>query len=147
MKHIGEKIKELRRKNDMTQEKLADYLNVTYQTVSKWETGITNPDLSLIVPLARLFKVTTDELLGMEEAISDARRLELEKQYDETTKASGDVKKRYEIAKTAVEEYPGDFNYLYWLANAKDSYGLHLCEKGSDEQKNSMQMLRSIINL
>ena len=55
MNHIGEKIKELRRKKDLTQEKLAEMLGVAYQTVSKWETGITSPDLSLIVPLARLF--------------------------------------------------------------------------------------------
>lgn len=39
MEHIGDKIKELRRKNNMTQEKLAERLDVSYQTVSKWETG------------------------------------------------------------------------------------------------------------
>ena len=62
---IGEKIKELRKKNDLTQEKLADYLCVSYQAVSKWECGLSSPDLSLIVPLAKLLHVTTDELLGM----------------------------------------------------------------------------------
>ena len=39
MMSIGEKIKEYRNKNNMTQEQLASYLNVTFQTVSKWETG------------------------------------------------------------------------------------------------------------
>jgi transcriptional regulator with XRE-family HTH domain len=77
MKSIGEKIKELRLKNDMTQEKLADYLFVTYQTVSKWETGVTSPDLSMIVPLARLFRVTTDELFDYRESVEDLKREEL----------------------------------------------------------------------
>ena len=36
MNHIGQRIRELRRKNDLTQEKMADYLGVTYQSVSKW---------------------------------------------------------------------------------------------------------------
>ena len=40
MYNIGQKIRELRRKNDLTQEKLADYLGVTYQCVSKWECGV-----------------------------------------------------------------------------------------------------------
>ncbi|MBQ8275709.1 MAG: helix-turn-helix transcriptional regulator [Clostridia bacterium] len=40
MVHIGAKIKELRKKKDMTQEKLAEYLCVSFQAVSKWETGV-----------------------------------------------------------------------------------------------------------
>ena len=44
MNNIGQKIKELRKKNDLTQEKLADYLGVSYQAVSKWETGVNTPD-------------------------------------------------------------------------------------------------------
>ena len=52
MRNIGLRIKELRKKNDRTQERLADYLGVTYKTVPKWECGLTLPDLALIVPLA-----------------------------------------------------------------------------------------------
>lgn len=62
MKTIGEKIKYYRQKNNMTQEKLASCLNVTFQTVSKWETGVSSPDLSLIVPLTKLFRISADEL-------------------------------------------------------------------------------------
>jgi len=65
MKNIGSRIKALRRQNDMTQEKLADFLGVTAKSVSKWETGVTLPDLVLIVPLARLLHTTADQLLGM----------------------------------------------------------------------------------
>ena len=62
---IGKKIKELRRQNDMTQEKLADLLGVSYQAVSKWETDVSSPDLSLIAPLTRLFHVSADVLFGI----------------------------------------------------------------------------------
>ena len=65
MKSIGDRIKEYRLKNHMTQEKLASCLNVTYQTVSKWETGVSSPDLSLIVPITKIFHITADELLGV----------------------------------------------------------------------------------
>ena len=75
---IGEKIKELRRENNLTQEQLADYLCVSYQAVSKWETGISNPDLSLIEPLTKLFRVSSDELLGLNETETDKRSIELE---------------------------------------------------------------------
>ena len=39
---IGERIKELRKAQDVTQEKLADYLNISYQAVSKWENGVSH---------------------------------------------------------------------------------------------------------
>ena len=52
---LGEKIYKLRTKRSMTQEQLASYLNVTFQTVSKWETCTSSPDLSLIIPITRIF--------------------------------------------------------------------------------------------
>ena len=65
MEHIGQKIKDLRKKAEMTQDRLADYLGVSAQAVSKWELGQTAPDLSLIAPLCRVLGVTADELLGI----------------------------------------------------------------------------------
>ena len=63
--NLGEKINELRKKNGMTQEMLADCLHVSSQAVSKWERGVANPDLELIPAIAELFKVSSDELLGL----------------------------------------------------------------------------------
>ena len=113
--NIGEKIKEFRKKNDLTQEKIADYLCVSYQAVSKWETGISCPDLSLIAPLTKLFHVSADELLGLNEKEGDKRRDELEAAYDGTWK-TGALNERYKIAEAAVKEYPGEMKYLDWLA-------------------------------
>lgn len=133
MDHIGIKIKELRKKKDMTQEKLAEYLNVSFQAVSKWETGAASPDLSMIVPLARLLDVTTDELFGVDSNQETLRQEKLKELYYETWK-TGDIEKRYKISKTAAEEYPGNLKYLKWLADAEGFYGIHCNKLGSKEQ-------------
>lgn len=61
---IGEKIKQLRMDNHITQEVLARHLNISCQAVSKWEQNLTAPDISLLPDIADYFQVTTDELLG-----------------------------------------------------------------------------------
>ena len=60
---IAEKIKSLRKDNSMTQEDLAEKLNVSRQTISKWETSVTIPDADNILAISKLFNITTDELL------------------------------------------------------------------------------------
>ncbi len=62
---IGDIIKRLRKKRNLTQEQLAEQLNISSAAVSKWENNIGMPDISNIVPLANLFGVTTDELFGV----------------------------------------------------------------------------------
>ena len=61
--NVGEKILQLRKKMGLSQEELAEKLNVTRQTISKWETNQSSPDFDKIVPLCDLFEITTDELL------------------------------------------------------------------------------------
>lgn len=65
MKNIDLKISALRKKSGITQQELAKAVGVSYQTVSKWETGVTMPDISLLPELAGYFMVTVDELLGL----------------------------------------------------------------------------------
>lgn len=60
----GAVIKELREKNNLTQNELAARLNVSDKTVSKWETGRGYPDISLLEPLAGVFGVSVTELLS-----------------------------------------------------------------------------------
>jgi len=64
---IGEKIRMLRLQNKLTQEQLADRLGVSYQSVSRWENGVTYPDIALLPAIAKQFSVTTDYLLGQED--------------------------------------------------------------------------------
>lgn len=58
-----EKIKELRKKNGMTQQQLSEILGVTRTTIANWELGICSPNLTYVVRMAHIFDVTTDELL------------------------------------------------------------------------------------
>lgn len=61
---IGNKIRELRNNHHFTQEELASKLNVTSQAVSRWECGISLPDISMIPLLSKTLFVSADELLG-----------------------------------------------------------------------------------
>lgn len=60
---LGKRIASLRKENNLTQEQLAEMLNVTPQAVSKWENDIACPDISLLPELAKTFNVSIDELL------------------------------------------------------------------------------------
>ncbi|MBO4769312.1 MAG: helix-turn-helix transcriptional regulator [Clostridia bacterium] len=113
--NIGEKIKELRIKSGLTQNKLAELLCISYQAVSKWETGTANPDLGMIAPLTKIFNISADELLGINEKEPDARYDELKKEY-ELTFYTENYAKRQEICETAVREYPNDMKWLEDLA-------------------------------
>lgn len=63
---LGQKLKELRSKNGLTQKDLADKLHVSFQTVSKWENGENEPDIATLKELAALFSCSVDYLIGGE---------------------------------------------------------------------------------
>lgn len=62
--NIGKQIQILRKQKGITQETLAAEMGVTVGAVSKWENGMTLPDIQMLCSLADYFDVTTDELLG-----------------------------------------------------------------------------------
>lgn len=63
---LCEKINELRKTHNLTQEALADKLGITFQAVSKWENGLSCPDITLLPQIAEIFDVSMDELFGRE---------------------------------------------------------------------------------
>ncbi len=65
--HFPEKLLTLRKANNLTQEQLAEKLEVSRQSVSKWESGQASPELEKIVTLSAIFNVTTDYLLKSSE--------------------------------------------------------------------------------
>ena len=65
---MGLIIRRLRKEKNLTQEELAEMLNVSNQAISKWERDESMPDISQVVPLASVFGVTTDVLFGVDGA-------------------------------------------------------------------------------
>ena len=70
---LADKITELRKKRGWSQEELAEKVDVTRQSVSKWESAQSTPDLDKILKLAEIFEVTTDELLKAEQRFEEEK--------------------------------------------------------------------------
>jgi len=64
LKFLSENIYKLRKENGLTQEELAEKLNISFQAVSKWENGQTAPDIMLLPLLSQIFKVSIDSLFS-----------------------------------------------------------------------------------
>jgi len=83
---FSEKLTELRKKEGLSQEELGYRLNVTRQTVSKWELGQTTPEMDKILELSKIFNVSTDELIGSVETEYNSNPVKEEKTVDKDKK-------------------------------------------------------------
>ncbi|MBQ7060826.1 MAG: helix-turn-helix transcriptional regulator [Clostridia bacterium] len=72
---IGNYIQHLRRKAGLTQKELADKLNISFQAVSKWETGESLPDTGLLLDLSDILSTSVDKLLSGGAIVANERRL------------------------------------------------------------------------
>lgn len=66
---LGNKLLELRKKKGLSQEEAAEKLNVSRQTISKWETNQSTPDYDKVLPICNLYEITTNELFGIKDEI------------------------------------------------------------------------------
>lgn len=109
--NIGNRIKELRRAKDITQEEFAEYLGVSYQSVSRWENGVCYPDMELLPIMADFFGVTVDSLIGVDDVIEKER---VGRYLDEFRHAisKGDISSCIAIARKGVNEYPNNYILL-----------------------------------
>lgn len=79
--NIGEKLYELRKEKHLSQEEVAEKLDVTRQTISKWETNGSTPDFDKIKPLCELYGITADELLtGVKNEVKEPTKVETKAQ-------------------------------------------------------------------
>lgn len=75
---LGEKIQKLRKQRGLSQEALAEKVTVTRQTISKWELGVSMPDIAKLGELSELLNVSIDEILGNERAAKLAESVLME---------------------------------------------------------------------
>lgn len=131
--NIGNKIRELRKKKGITQEVLASVLSVSPQAVSKWESGLTYPDMEMIPVIAGYFEVSMDILFDYD--VRDMKD-KIQKIIDDAWDYFFDDTPKYiEIIKTALQEYPGNEELLTALL---DAYEYALRDNGDTSRLDEM---------
>lgn len=130
---IGTTIKTLRRERDITQEQLAEYLNVSAQAVSQWETDKTAPDISQLPVLANIFGVTTDQLLGVDLTKTNEK---IKTIVDESREfyAQSKFEEAIAVLEKGFREFPRSYEIMYQLAEnfgclGKYQEAIELCKK------------------
>ncbi len=125
---ISESIRTLRREKSMTQEQLAEAMNVSAAAVSKWENGQSVPDIAMLTALADFFEVSLDALVGYTvkpgrraEAMERIVRLSRQKRYPEAIAE----------AKEALRRYPNHFGVVYAAGRMYGFYGMEHRERNA----------------
>ncbi len=119
--NIGKVIRSLRKQHQITQEKLAESLNISYQAVSKWENGTALPDITLIPSIANFFGVTTDELFEMTPNPNSQKQKDYELEYNRLH-ALGDVKSMKIVMQKALKEFPRNDRFMLNLAQTLTNF-------------------------
>jgi len=136
MLFIAGNLKTLRKRKDLTQEEVAEMLNVSPQSVSKWERGDTLPDITLLPALANLYKVTVDTLIGMDK-INDRQTRNAVFTTAHNHWRNGDITATIEAYSEALKTFPNDEGIMSDMAMAlaldgdrvKLSRAVSLCER------------------
>ncbi len=121
---IGKNIKELRKRDNRTQEDLAKALGVTCQAISRWESSGGYPDMELVPAIANYFHVTIDELFGYHgdreaqiQAIADKAHAAIRALGGFLGEGNGDLTDTVEMLRTALEEFPNEPELMIRLAD------------------------------
>lgn len=128
---IGEKLKNLRKSKDITQEMLADFLGVSFQTISKWERGECFPDIIMLPSLANFFEVTIDELMGMNE-IRSKQYLDDIYMLAHEYEGNGKYQDATDVLRKAIKTFPNNYSLLSELALSLAFQGLDAYEKSAN---------------
>lgn len=104
---LGERLRQLRLERNLKQEEVAQHLGISFQSISKWERGEGNPDISLIPSLAYYYGVSTDYLLCMDE-FAEGKRLDEVNEEWKRNRANGKHQDNVNLMKKALKEFPNN---------------------------------------
>lgn len=110
--NIGTNIKRMRLAKGLTQEQLADLLGISTAAVSKWEAKNTYPDITMLFPLAEIFDVSVDMLLGYDEAKAKNEVEKIIAEYHELSK-NGYFAEAGAILADARKKYPHNYTIMH----------------------------------
>jgi len=117
MLYIAENLKELRKKKDLTQEEIAEIFGVSAQSISKWERGESYPDITFLPALVNFYKISIDELIGMDK-INDVQERTSVFMKGQKYLREGNHAKAVEIYTDALKIFPNDMGITSELALA-----------------------------
>lgn len=115
--NIGETIKRLRKEREITQEEFSEILGVSCQSVSRWENDLCYPDIELIPVIADFFGITTDTLMGIDNAAEKKAVEQYRSRFQEAI-SRGAVEECISISRKAVAEFPNNYVLLNQLMYA-----------------------------
>ncbi|WP_315067750.1 helix-turn-helix domain-containing protein [uncultured Clostridium sp.] len=101
---IGEVIRKCRKEENLTQEQVANYLNISASAVNKWENGISYPDITLLSPLARILKIDVNTLLAFNEELTATEVNKLGREVSEIVSKDG-YQKAFERGSDLIKQY------------------------------------------
>lgn len=119
--NISDVITAKRREKSWTQEQLACAVGVSAPAVSKWETGVTYPDITLLSPIARALETTVDELLSYRNELSADDVTHFTKKASDIYKSEG-FDPGWDYCQELLREYPNSIPLKYYLGSLFQSF-------------------------
>ena len=132
--NVGNIILRLRKEKNITQEQLAKMVGISAGAVSKWETGCSTPDISLLAPIARALNTSIDTLLGFNLELSDDGVRKIKEELTNIFLHKG-YEKGEEVSKEYIEEYPNSIYLKLVIAGLIQMYSM-MVDDNTEEKMN-----------
>lgn len=144
IKNFGENLKRLRKEKNLTQDEIAKILNVSTQTISRWETNMGYPDIEMLPAIANFYDVTVDSLLCMD---INKKKEKISGIVDQINllRTKGEINTCIEICRDALKEFPNDFQIMSSLSSCLFNHG-ETTEEINKNNEEVIEICETILN-